>query len=505
LKPTKRSGLDILLVEDDPRDVEMIVRHVALGSSRDRVLTVASLAQAESYLRSTRPDVVLLALRLPDGLGLGCFEAVRSCAPEVPVVVLLGLDGDELGEACVAAGAQDYLWKAEIDSHNLRRSISLAIARNKAALVHLRSNELQQHLAAIVEASGDAILSSTRDGTITSWNGAAASILGYPRDEAVGQPLLKVMRTADADARRKQRIVVDRTLSGDAPAETQEVVRLRKNGSPVWLSIATRGIRDQSGNVVGLAAICRDITLRKHRDEQLRDRHEQLTIGDHQRRALTVRLHSVREEERTRIARDVHDDLGHLLIGLKMDLRWIAGRLSLGTASAAVILERLASAEKFADLTIARVQRIAVELRPSALDALGLAAALRDEASRFEERTGVATLVLAHESSRPTSETSTALFRILQELMANVARHAKASSLTVIFSKHDAEWLMEVSDDGIGIPDGAEHGKASLGLLGMRERAEGLGGTVAVERRPRGGTVATVRIPNYEAEEPQSR
>lgn len=275
-------GLQILLVESDSGSAEAIVEHVAFNNPRRvKVLTVGSLALAKSHLRSTRLDVVLLDLWLPDGQGLEGFETVRRCAPEVPIVVLVGPGDEELGQACIAAGAQDYLSKADLGPRNLGHSISLAIARSYVvASDYRRSVGLPNRLAAIVETSSDAILSSTRDGIITSWNRGAEAILGYPRDEVVGQVLLEVVRTADADARRAQRVVVDRTLSGDEPGEAQEVVRLRKDGSPVWLSIAAHGIRDQSGKVVALAAICRDITSRKHRDDQLQNRHRQVTVRD---------------------------------------------------------------------------------------------------------------------------------------------------------------------------------------------------------------------------------
>jgi PAS domain S-box-containing protein len=258
-------GLQILLVESDSASAEAIVEHIAFNNPRrDNVLTVGSLALAESYLRSTRLDIVLLDLWFADGQGLKGFETLRRCAPEVPIVVLLGPGDEELGHACIAAGAQDYLSKAEIGPGNLGHAISLAITRNYVvASDYRRSVGLPNRLAAIVETSSDAILSSTRDGIITSWNRGAEAILGYSRDEVVGQALLEVMRTADADARRAQRIVLDRTLRGDEPGEAQEVVRLRRDGSPVWLSIAAHGIRDQSGKVVALAAICRDITSRK--------------------------------------------------------------------------------------------------------------------------------------------------------------------------------------------------------------------------------------------------
>ena len=143
------------------------------------------------------------------------------------------------------------------------------------------------------------------------------------------------------------------------------------------------------------------------------------------------------------------------------------------------------------------MQRIAVELRPSVLDALGLPAAIRDEARRFEARTGVVSSVETSTSAAPGPAVATALFRILQELLTNAARHAQASSLHITLADEPAAWVMRVRDNGVGIPvEMTGRGRvSSLGLLGMIERAEAIGGAFRVERHSDGGTLATVTIP----------
>jgi signal transduction histidine kinase len=175
-------------------------------------------------------------------------------------------------------------------------------------------------------------------------------------------------------------------------------------------------------------------------------------------------------------------------------------RLASG-APPATLAERLAEAEHFVDQTIASVQRIAVELRPSALDALGLAAAIRDEARRFEARCGVATSVAIDSVDDIEPTVATALFRILQELMTNVARHANARRLGITLADEGQGHVLQVVDDGVGIA--AEHtGPAtSLGLLGMAERAGAVGGSFTLQRQPQGGTLATVRVPRAERPE----
>jgi len=205
----------------------------------------------------------------------------------------------------------------------------------------------------------------------------------------------------------------------------------------------------------------------------------------------------VREEEKARIARDLHDELGQLLTGLKMDLRWLEkhiGDLPDGQAGEGV-LDRVVAASELADQTVASVQRIAAELRPGALDRLGLGPALRQEARRFQQRTGVTCDAEIDEAApEPPAEVATALYRICQEAMTNVSRHAGASRVVVRLFADGGTLVLRVEDDGRGF-DGAALGPEALGLLGMTERATALGGTVHFADREGGGTAVVARIP----------
>jgi signal transduction histidine kinase len=250
-----------------------------------------------------------------------------------------------------------------------------------------------------------------------------------------------------------------------------------------------------------VAAIMRDITQAQRRDAELQRLVAEQAARERLMRDLTARLRTLREEECTRISREVHDGLGQLLTCLKMDIRWMSRRLAAG-AGAEDLSGKLAETEALVDQTVSSVQRIAVELRPSVLDALGLPAAIRDEARRFEARTGVATAVETRTSAAPGPAVATALFRILQELLTNIARHAHASSLSIALTDEADAWILRVHDNGVGIPVDTVNHATSLGLLGMVERAEAIGGTCRVERAPNGGTLATVKVPHPAASEP---
>lgn len=230
-----------------------------------------------------------------------------------------------------------------------------------------------------------------------------------------------------------------------------------------------------------------DVTERRQAEEQLEESNRQL-------RALAARLQTVREEESIHIAREIHDELGGALTGLKMDMSWIGKRLS--EQSREAVGPKLRSALELLDETVSKVRNISTELRPSVLDDLGLPAAIEWQAREFQKRTETrCKLVSLQEDVTLSPEKSTAVFRIFQEILTNVTRHAHASLVEVSLAQRGGDLILRVSDDGNGFR-GGEVGKAkSLGLLGMRERAMIFGGRVDVVGAEGRGTTVTVCIP----------
>jgi len=235
---------------------------------------------------------------------------------------------------------------------------------------------------------------------------------------------------------------------------------------------------DQVVELLGRATHVAGIAIERHRlDDQLR--------------ALSERIEATREDERTGIAREIHDELGQSLTVLKMDIAWIGRRL--GDVEA--IRAKLDEMSHTADEIIGAVRRISAELRPGILDDLGLAAAIEWQAEEFAERTGIACEMNAsvgHE--RFERGLATAVFRIFQEALTNVARHADASRVIVDLRVIDGRVELDVGDDGMGLPESVVM-RPSLGLLGMRERARRLGGECRVRRREPCGTVVSLVLP----------
>ena len=234
------------------------------------------------------------------------------------------------------------------------------------------------------------------------------------------------------------------------------------------------------------AQLMKEIVEHTRTEERLKE--SEVTL-----RALTARLQSVREEEQIRIAREIHDELGQTLTGLKMDLTWLAGGL---TADQQPLQQKAESMSRLIDTTIHSVRKIASGLRPEVLDEAGLAAAIGWQTRDFQQRTGIRCKVdVPADSNGVHPDCATAVFRIFQEVLTNVARHANATRIDVLM-RHDGNALtLEVKDNGKGIPASDVQSSKSLGILGMRERVLPFDGRIEISGAHGRGTQVTVSIP----------
>jgi two-component system sensor histidine kinase UhpB len=256
-------------------------------------------------------------------------------------------------------------------------------------------------------------------------------------------------------------------------------------------------LRDAGGEPIRVIGGMADISERKRAEAELRVSGERL-------RALSGRLESLREEERTRISREIHDQLGQLLTGLKMELRWVEDRLTTGEGctEANLMLERVVEAVALVDQVMESVRRIAAELRPDMLDSLGLLNALQFELDRFGKLAGVevAAELPEHLEVLP-SAVRTGVFRIFQEALTNVARHAGSKRVEVTLRVAGGRARLQVKDDGVGMAMAEIGGVRSLGILGMQERAKLLGAELRFESAPGAGTTVLLDFPLQAASE----
>ncbi|MDN4060376.1 PAS domain-containing sensor histidine kinase [Massilia sp. YIM B02769] len=337
-----------------------------------------------------------------------------------------------------------------------------------------------RHSRRIVDNAGEAIISADEFSRVVLANPAAAAMFGVSVAQMLGQPLARFIR-APANAGHS---LLDHFQGGRAGRRSTDYagVGIRPNGSfPIEGSI-TDAFQD---GVTLYTIILRDVSERQRVQEKLARSHDQL-------RQLSAALQTIREEERTHIARELHDDLGQLLASLRMDLTL----LRQARAGSEDTTRLIAGMDDNLLTAITSLRRIATNLRPRALDEGGLYFALQGLRDDFVERHGIACELLADEAElRLADGASTAVFRIVQEALTNVARHAKATYVILTLYRSNGELLVTIRDNGRGIVDADMEKAESLGLVGMRERVWGLGGEISIGSDNGFGTRIDVVLP----------
>jgi len=323
-------------------------------------------------------------------------------------------------------------------------------------------------------------IATLAEGRFLEVNEAFLRDVGFKRDEVLGRTAADLGLWRDPEARAE----LVRRLERDGMVREYEFVARTQHRdrqiNHIWAERITLKGQDCLLDIVW------DVTEWRANEEALRRSRQEL-------RDLAARLQTVREEERTRIARELHDELGQALTGLKMDLAWVRGRLNKQQPE---LGERLQTLVSRVDGTVDAVRRIATELRPGVLDLLGLVAAIEWQAQEFGHRTGIETNLELHSDHSPVDDVrATTVFRILQEALTNVARHAGASRARITFAQTRDELRLEVADNGRGITRDELAGRRSLGLVGIRERAIGCGGELEIQGEAGRGTMVKVRIP----------
>jgi PAS domain S-box-containing protein len=336
--------------------------------------------------------------------------------------------------------------------------------------------------AALLELTQDSVFVTDMEGTVLFWSRGAETMLGYSKEQAAGKNAHDLLRTEFPRPLEEIRAELMRVghWEGDLIITAQDSRRIVVAGR--WA--LQWGKRDQPPRVL---VVNSDITERKQGEELLVLQREQL-------RALAERLQWVREEDRKKVARELHDQIGQILTAIKMDMMWMTRHLP---ESEGAVLSRIAESIQLIDDGVKAVRAICSGLRPGVLDDLGLAAAIEWQASEFASRNGV----LCKVSVPPVDlhldgDRATATFRIFQECLTNVIRHAQAKSVRVDLCQEEESILLVVADDGIGFHEsGFSNALGSLGLLGMKERAQFCGGDVQISSSPGKGTTVTVRVP----------
>jgi len=436
----------------------------------------------------------------------------------IPIYLKLNV----VGVINITSPYKDVFNKDELDLLELvAKQIETAIknARQTEAL-----KESESRYRTLFENVPTGIYRTTPEGKILDINPALIKMLGYSSMEELALNELSTKHFAS------NWILYKDELEKYGEIISMESIWEKKDSSKIYCRENIRAVRSEEENVLFYEGTVEDITKSKIAEEELKKAYSNLErmVADrtnallsskeklkkeirerkkkekelksfhNQLRELTQHLENIREEERTRISREVHDELGQSLTGLKMDLTCLKDELSKveNNKQKDMLETRIEDMSTLIDCTVQVVRRIAMELRPGVLDDLGTIAAIEWQAQDFERQTGIKCCFNSDiEELRLDQESSTAIFRIFQETLINVVRHAKANRININFKKYSKKYVLEVEDNGIGISDEEISAPQSLGLLGIKERALLFGGKVDIKGDKDNGTLVLLTVP----------
>jgi PAS domain S-box-containing protein len=347
--------------------------------------------------------------------------------------------------------------------------------------------ELDALKASILDAIPQAVV-GLQNRRINFANAAVEEVFGWQPEDLIGKGVTLFYRS-DKEANEIGRYFYttlkhQRTFVKEFPCRN-------KDGRDILCRMRSSRIGGKLTKERRIVVTYEDITEQRRAEEELANSREQL-------RNLSIYLQSVREKESTRIAREIHDELGQSLTAIQMDLAWLGTCLPTGEAS---LVEKVRRMKSLVDTTIDSVHRISTELRPILLDDLGLTAAMEWQVQEFQGRTGVqCEASLNCNDGLVEKDLATTIFRIFQETLTNVARHAEATSVRVRLAQKDDQLCLDVSDNGKGMTPNQRDDPKSFGIVGIRERVNLWGGKVSIIGKPQKGTTITVRIPMHRGE-----
>lgn len=467
-------SLKILILEDSEVDAEILHRLLNREMPGSILAFATNKEEFVHELFNFNPDVILADNSLPQFSATEALSILREDGRKVPFILVTGTVSEEFAAGIIKLGASDYILKdrlARLPSA-IEAALNQARTENEKLRAYSKLIESEERYRTLIERITDAFIALDQNWRYTYVNKQAARLLRKDVKDLIGKHVWDVFPDAVNSETYKsfQRAMKD-----------QEYITNIDYYEP--LDLWQENHIYPSPN--GLSVFIRDITMRKKTEDEVMQMNKDL-------HDLSSHLQKIREEERVSIAREIHDELGQQLTGLKMDMHWLQKKL---IAQEDGIKEKIKNAVDLIGETIKTVRRIVANLRPLVLDDLGLASALdwqrREVEKRYDMKVNLTTNMQDTEVS---SDIATNIFRIYQEILNNAVKHSGASEINSSLDYDGKVIELKVKDNGIGFTAATEPGK-SFGLLGIKERTYILGGTFDLKTAPRQGTEIQVTIP----------
>ena len=472
--------LKILILEDSDDDAKIIQRLLQKNDPGYEFFVVMNRYAYIKALNEFQPHVILSDNSLPQFNALEALQIIKQRSLHIPFILVTGTVSEEFAANIIKLGADDYLLKDRLA--RLPVAIEAALKQKKTEKEKSDAEEKIKFKAELLNTIGQAVLATDLAGVIKYWNKAAEEIYGWTSGEAMDKnvaDLIPTQKTKEQDIEIMKQLEQGNYWSG-------ELIVSRKDGKNFPIYVTDAPIYDQHNNLCGVIGVSTVITDRKKTEKYLKDLNEQL-------RSLSAHLQNVREQERTQVAREIHDEIGQQLTGLKMEISLLFEKLA---TEDQIIQQKGNDILNLIDRAVNSVQRISSNLRPPILDELGLIAALEWHSQEVEIQSGIKIefMVNTRELNLPT-RISTALFRIYQEALANIVGHANAHQVISRLQINDNNLTLEVGDDGQSVDPVIKNNKKTLGLINIEERAFLLGGKFELNGEPGVGAKIKITIP----------
>jgi len=379
---------------------------------------------------------------------------------------------------------------AQVFAHESEVLLKIIQLERNSAEFEEKFSERELKLRAILDTEPECVKVLDIDGRLLDMNPAGLRMIDAESlDQVIGHCVYPLVKPPYREALRN---LTQAVFNGESGTLMFEITGLK--GSSRWVETHSAPLRDANGNVTALVGVTRDITNRRNAEQNQKQIENSLRETSERLRRLSESVLAMLEADRRRVARELHDEIGQVLTAVSINLKVVKNQAD------ASLYSRLDESMTIVDRALQQVRNMSLELRPSMLDDFGLEAALNWYVQRFEERTGIRTQFVAAASGYDIPETiRTTCFRVVQEALTNVARHAKAQNVLVELRPDSESIRLVIQDDGLGFDHQAAMVRgslgASLGLLGMQERAQLIGGELEIESKPGRGTTVAVWLP----------
>ncbi|HTY02763.1 MAG TPA: histidine kinase [Rhodocyclaceae bacterium] len=493
------TALRLLILATGADEAAALVARFDDGAERPAYRQIADAAALRAALREGRWDAALYEFGLPGLTAVAAMKVLHGLDLDLPFIVIADPGDEKAAVRAMRAGAHDVVFRDRLGRliPAVEREVREAHQRadHRAALAMVQNSDVRFRGLAGSLPGMVFHLQRGADGTFRFLYVSEGShrLFGIKQHELLASPK-KFFDAFEADDRRSLETALDESGATGAPLDWAGRLRGRSRGrwvdlrSTPWRGDETTGTH----GVVSWQGIATNVTAVKETEAALRASREQLS-------ELSFHLEAAREQERERIARDIHDELGSILVRLKIEATLLAGKLP---KEPPALRDKARSIEGLLDQAMGAASRVARELRPGILKEFGLPAAIESLAEDFSQHFGITCRVQCDDELEPDPDTSLALFRIVQETLTNVAKHAHASLVVVRLKREKGSIALELRDNGRGISEADMTKPKSFGLRGIRERVHSLSGEFAIAAGEHGGTHIRLRVPEKRGAEP---